>query len=212
MNTVRIETLAPNPWNPNTVSAPEEDKLRVSLRKFGVFKPIIVRELDDGTLQILGGEHRWRAAQAEGYVEVPVANLGRIDDKAAKEIGLADNARYGHDDTLALAQLLGELDLGELTEFLPVTNSELDSIAAAASIALDELDDDSDSLDDLAGGEKPAATTQLMRFKVPVEDVQWISLLIEREMKANDFTDEDALSNAGNALVNLLHRCKEALK
>jgi ParB family transcriptional regulator, chromosome partitioning protein len=50
-----------------------------------------------------------------------------------------------------------------------------------------------------------------MRFKVPVEDSAWCSLLIEREMKIGGFTKEDSLSNAGNAFVAILKKYRESL-
>src|SRR5437762_10365036 len=94
--------LQPNPWNTNVVSPDNEAKIDASNQRLGMFKPIIVRELPDGTLQILGGAHRRESAIRLGWDQVPVFNVGPVSDKQAKEIGLADNARYGHDDTLAL--------------------------------------------------------------------------------------------------------------
>ena len=43
-----------------------------------------------------------------------------------------------------------------------------------------------------------------MRFKVPIEDAEFVTALIERTRKTQRFTDEDSLTNAGNALVHLL--------
>ena len=69
--------------------------------------------MPDGSLEILGGEHRWKAAQQLGMAEVPVWNVGVITDEHAKKIGLVDNARYGEDDLLGLAGLLKELGNAE---------------------------------------------------------------------------------------------------
>lgn len=211
METVPIDRLAPNPWNTNRVAPENEHKLDESVKRFGIFKPIIVRTLKDGSLQILGGEHRWGAARRLGYESVPIVNLGQISDRQAKEIGLADNGRYGDDDTLALAGLLKELGIEDIASFLPYTDSELDSIFAAESIALDDLDEGSaDDLPALPAIES-SPTTQVMRFKVQVEDVAWITQLIEHTMKSEGFKGEDQLSNAGNALVFILQRYREGL-
>ena len=102
MGEVETSRLRPNPWNTNAVSPENEEKLRRSIERFGVFKPIICRELPGGTLEILGGEHRWQTAREMGLDTVPVVNLGAVSDERAKEIGLVDNGRYGEDDTLAL--------------------------------------------------------------------------------------------------------------
>lgn len=211
MEQVPVGILMPNPWNTNRITDPaNEEKLRESMKRLGVFKPILVRTLADGTLQILGGEHRWRAAEQLGMKTVPIVNLGRIDDKRAKEVGLVDNGRYGEDDMLGLAGLLKELGNDVLT-FMPFSDVDLAALAAASTIALDDLDsiDNGPPIDlqDL----KAAPTAQLMRFKVPVDDVAWASKLVEREMKEQGFTQEDSLSNAGHALISLLRKYEKAV-
>jgi ParB family transcriptional regulator, chromosome partitioning protein len=212
MMTVATDRLRPNPWNTNRVSPENETKLEESIRRYGIYKPIIVREVADKQLEIIGGEHRWGAASRMGITEVPVVNLGTISEKRAKEIGLADNGRYGEDDTLGLAELLKELGMDDVSAFLPYTDAELESVFSASSIALDDLDlDDTGKLADLTSAIAPTQTTQVMRFKVPVEDSAWCSLLIEREMKIGGFTKEDSLSNAGNAFVAILKKYRESL-
>lgn len=199
--------LRPNPFNTNIVSPENEAKIAAGLERLDWFKPILCRELADGALEIIGGEHRWRAAQRLGQAQVPVLNLGPLDDQRAKEIGLADNARYGEDDTLRLGELLRELgDVDDIASFLPYTNDDIDHIFAASTICLDDLGlgegSDSEPLPDLPT--KAGQTHQLMRFKVPLGDCDFVERLIERTMKQQGFTQEDSLSNAGNALVHLL--------
>lgn len=207
---VAVDMLSPNPWNTNQITDPaNEEKLKSSLRRFGFTKPIIVRTLDDGALQIIGGEHRWKAARDLGITEVPVVNLGPLDDRRAKEIGLVDNGRYGEDDTLGLSNLLRELG-NDVLEFMPYSEAEFQSILNTSSVVLDDLDSlertELPRLDDL-----PAAPShQLMKFKVPVADVAWMTALIERTMKREGFTTEDSLSNAGNAMVVILKAYENA--
>lgn len=213
MGVARINDLHPNEWNCNHVSPENESRLRESMKRFGAFKPVIVRTLEDGSLQILGGYHRWLVARDTGYTELPVFNLGRISDKQAKEISLADNGRYGEDDTLALSEILKEIGgADEAALFLPYGDDELTSIFSANSIALDEIDltsgDDHEPLPDLAATK--VQTHQIMRFKVPVDDAEFVSKLIEQTMKTQRFTEEDSLTNAGNALVHLLKGLRDA--
>jgi ParB family chromosome partitioning protein len=169
---------------------------------------VVVRTLDDGSLEILGGEHRATIARKLGMAEIPVINVGRIDDDRAKEIGLVDNSRYGHDDTLALAELLKELgDTDALQTFLPLSNDDLASIFAAETIALDDLDAPAD---DGPVRERPSPTHQIMRFKVPVADVAPIQAIVERVMREKNYIGEDSMTNAGNALVDLFKKIREA--
>lgn len=210
MGEVGIGQLRPNPWNTNSVSPDNELKLKASIERFGVFKPIICRTLPDGTLEILGGEHRWQTARELGHETVPVINLGTISDERAKEIGLVDNGRYGEDDTLALAELLKDLG-SDFLGVMPYSEIELDSIFSTTIIALDDLDSHDEPLPDLASpAAKPVKTHQIMRFKVPVEDAEWVQKLIETTMNGQGFIDDDAMSNAGNALVHLLKTAMKA--
>lgn len=106
-----------------------------------MFKPIVVRTLASGELEILCGEHRRNSAIRLCMATVPVVSLGLVDDKRAKEIGIVDNGRYGNDDTLQLAQLLESLGTPEeLAAFMPYSDTDFDSIFSSVTIALDDLD------------------------------------------------------------------------
>lgn len=210
MNDVPIGDLNPNPWNTNIVSPQNEEKIEASIKRFGIFRPVIVRTLEDGSLQILGGEHRWTVAKRMGMKTIPTINLGVIDDQKAKEIGLVDNGRYGEDDALALSELLKDMgSVDEILGFLPYTGDELENLFSASSISLDDLDidDDDGRIPDLPTI-KGTLTHQIMRFKVPVEDSDFVQRLIEATMKSQHYTDDDSMSNAGNALVHLLKELK----
>lgn len=202
-----IGLLQPNPWNTNIVSPENENKIETSIRRFGFFRPVVVRTLEDGSLEIIGGEHRWSVAKRMGYKTVPVVNLGEIDEKKAKEISLVDNGRYGEDDALMLGEILKELgSANELMSFLPYSDTELDSLFDASNISLDDLDvpENDEPLPDLSQAAKQVQTHQIMRFKVPIEDADYVQRLIESTMKAQGYTEDDALTNAGHALVHIL--------
>lgn len=212
-NTQRIDPkrLLFSPWNVNSVSAENQTKLEESIKRNGIFRPIIVRELDDGSLQVIGGEHTTRAAIALGYEEIDVYNLGQIGDKRAKEISIIDNQQYGHEDTFELANLLKELD-GDIESFLPMSDEDLKSIFKATTIDFDSLEIP-DSLDD--EDEKPhdtaddlalaPITSQILRFKVPLADAEFVQRSIETVIKRQGFSSPDSLASAGDALVYILN-------
>jgi len=193
-----------NPWNPNVLDARSESKLDASMIRLGMFKPIIVRETASGALEILGGHHRWESACRLGMETVPIVNLGPMDDKRAKEIGLADNGRWGHDDAGKLAEILADLDINELSDFLPYNDNDLEAIVAAADINLDDLNLDDDDDVDLGDTTRLPPTDTIMRFKVPVRDAEELSALITRTAVAQGYDGSNALTNAGDALVFLL--------
>lgn len=210
--TVSVDQLRKNPWNTNRVDPANEAKIRNSIERNGLFKPILVREVAGVPgYEIIGGEHRWEQAMELGHTEVPICNLGPISEIKAKEIGVIDNARYGADDTLSFSELLKELgEIGDLQEFLPYGDADLSAIFSASSIALDDLDlhisdeEDASELPDEEPAPKPTKTHNIMRFKISIADSDRIIALISSTKKLHGFTTEDDLTNAGDALVQLL--------
>lgn len=201
------ERLVFNPFNPNVLSPENEQKLDQSLRRNEMFKPVLVRQLPNGDLEVLGGQHRVESAIRIGLGEIPVFNLGRISDERAKEICLIDNSRYGVDDTIELARLLESLDATqeELESFLPFTDGDLTAIFSAGDINLDDLlTTESEESAKPDPTDTPAVKTHtIMRFKVPVEDADRITKIFDKIMKIHGFTESDSLSNAGDALVHM---------
>lgn len=208
---VHPSELRANPWNVNRVTPQNEHKIEESLERHGgFFKPIIVRMVD-GQREILGGEHRWEISLRKGFTEVPVYNLGVISDEKAKEISLLDNARYGTDDTLALAGLLKELGTpDELQSLFPYSDADLTAIFQSTHIALDDLALDAEPEENSAAelpeekAAKAPKTHTIMRFKVPIADAEKITERIVEVQKDNGYTAADELTNAGDALVHLL--------
>ncbi|SCW95584.1 ParB/RepB/Spo0J family partition protein [Ancylobacter rudongensis] len=211
-SSVSVGLLRPNPWNTNRVAADNEAKIRASIERNGLFKPIVVRQVKDvAGYEIIGGEHRWEQAKELGMTEVPICNLGFISEKQAKEIGVIDNARYGADDTLSFAELLKELgDADELQEFLPYGETDLNAIFSASDIALDSLEIDESFEREAEAAEeegpvtRPAKTHAVMRFKLSLGDAERVTALISRTQKEQGLTTADDLTNAGDALVHLL--------
>lgn len=207
---LKVGELRSNEWNTNVVTPENEDRIKTSLERFGMFRPIIARQIKNVTgYEILGGEHRWKVATKLGYETIPVINLGFIDDKKAKEISLVDNGRYGEDDTLMLSELLKGLgDTDDLLSFMPYSHDELENIFSSSSIAFDDLDIDEDEENIPTISEKVLQTHNIMRFKIPVEDSKFVENMIETVMRSQGFVDDDSMMNAGNAIVHLLRGIK----
>lgn len=210
--------LKANPWNPNAVDPINQDKLEASIRMTGIKRPIVVRELEDGSLQIIGGQHRTAAAISLGLGEVPVINRGRISDSDAKRETLIDNYRYGSDNIDRLADLLNDPDIGSAADILatmPIDEEELASYFEHIT-ALDlegdldaQLDDAPPALEDGDDGTvdlgiKPSRTHQIIRFRVSVEDAARIGEIVKQRKIDESLIESDDLTNDGDALVSLL--------
>jgi ParB family chromosome partitioning protein len=218
LNTDQIDpdVLLPNPWNTNSLSPEAELKLENSISRHGMFKPVVVRTLKDGRLQILGGAHRAAAAARLGLTTIPIFNIGEVDDAKAKEIGIIDNGRYGHDDADALSKLLEELgDPADLASFLPFDMNDIAAMSRASKIDLDslELDEpDAEAIDVSPPTPRLPKTHSVMRFRVPIEDQAWIETMIKETIKDQGLSDSDSMVNAGDALVILMKAFKDGLK
>jgi len=172
----------------------------------GYVKPIIVRELENGELQILGGEHRRLSAINLKMPEIEVINLGVIGDERAKQITLLDNERYGEDNTEELVELLSGLDIVELATFLPISNEDFDDILSTGydSIDLDELDVDDDEESPTPEVPTTGPTHRVMRFKVSIADSERLTEFLEKVMSTQGFKDSDAITNAVDALIHTI--------
>lgn len=205
--------LLPNPWNPNRVDPINQEKLENSIRVDGIKLPILVRETDKG-LQIIDGFHRVQAAKSIG-IEVPVRNLGKISDAAAKKATLIANSRYGENDIDALADLLNSKDFESaevLLATLPIDETEIASLfASSMDVDLDAELDDLDDLDDksaekgidLASPTK-VATHTMVRFKLPIDEAEALQEKIDSIIEEFELTDSDKLIRSGEALLQLL--------
>ncbi|MFN8179283.1 MAG: ParB N-terminal domain-containing protein [bacterium] len=125
-----VETLAPNPWNPNRVPPGLYAKLRAYIEREGFVEPLVVRRLGEG-YQILGGFHRWMIAKELGYRTVPCVVVD-LDDRRAKILSVNLNELKGQSVPALLAELIHDLSrdlsLDDLASQLPYDVPELDDL------------------------------------------------------------------------------------
>ena len=218
--TAETSLLRPNPWNTNVVGAMNFDKLKNSIDRLGFFKPILVRDMPDGTYQILGGEHRWRAAVEQGMATVPVTTVGTVDDNIAKQMSLVDNERYGEDDAVELQRLIeslqSELDYS-LSEIAPYDDEMFATLARETSVDLAELGLLTDgaeaeaSSDNRETKERLGVEHQTMRFKVSFDVSENVSEVIKTIIREQGIKTGSDMEDAGEALVWLTQYYKDVV-
>lgn len=88
---VPVGSIVPNPNQPR-VHFDEESlaELAASIREIGVLQPILVRQVGDGSFELIAGERRWRAARRAGLAVVP-AIIRQTDDLGSVEKALVEN-------------------------------------------------------------------------------------------------------------------------
>ena len=68
---LNINLLVPQEVNPNAMGDREFNLLCDNLSRVGFIDPVFVRPLEGGKYRIIGGYHRWKAAEVLGFEEVP---------------------------------------------------------------------------------------------------------------------------------------------
>ena len=88
---VDLEKIKPNPDQPRVDFDDESmEELAASIKKIGVIQPITLRELEDGTYQIIAGERRYRASMMMKLKRIP-AYVKTVDDEDVMEMALVEN-------------------------------------------------------------------------------------------------------------------------
>ena len=91
INEIEISLIKPNPNQPRRSFDQETlTELAASIKELGVVQPLSVREMSDGTYQIIAGERRWRAATLAGLTSVP-AYVRSASDSEMTEMALLEN-------------------------------------------------------------------------------------------------------------------------
>lgn len=105
---IPLDELTPFPGN---AKRGDVEAIRASLRRNGQYRSLVVREIPNGPLIVLAGNHTMQALAAEGR-EQARCEVVQCDDATARRVNLADNrtAELGSYDDEALTQLLDALD------------------------------------------------------------------------------------------------------
>ena len=93
LRSLPVEALEPGPFQPRGgMDKASLDDLAASIREHGILQPILARPKPGaaGVYEIIGGERRWRAAQAAQLHDVPVV-IRDLGDREAMAAGLVEN-------------------------------------------------------------------------------------------------------------------------
>lgn len=112
---VPVDIIVPNPNQPRRdFSEQSLDELADSIQQLGMVQPITLRNMGDGTYQIIAGERRWRAAQRAGLKTVP-AYIRTADDEKTLQMALVENIQREDlnpiEVALAYQKLIEQYDL-----------------------------------------------------------------------------------------------------
>lgn len=108
---VPIDSIKPNEYNPNRQSEHDFELLCSSMQEDGFTQPILCMQ---DTKTIVDGEHRWRAAHALGYKDIPVVFVNMTAEQMRIST-LRHNRARGSEDLELSVQVLRDLqELGAI--------------------------------------------------------------------------------------------------
>ncbi len=91
MRDLNVTLLKPGKYQPRShMDEASLNDLAASIKSQGVMQPILVRQLADGSYEIIAGERRWRASKLAGLTHVPVL-VRSVPDNAALAMALIEN-------------------------------------------------------------------------------------------------------------------------
>ncbi|MDZ5471654.1 nucleoid occlusion protein [Bacillus sp. 31A1R] len=114
---IPIQNIVPNRFQPRTVF--DEDKIEElsrTIHTHGIIQPIVVREFQADTFEIIAGERRWRAMKKLGWTEVP-AIVKNMSDTETASVALIENLQREELSPIEEAIAYGKLlELHNLTQ------------------------------------------------------------------------------------------------
>jgi ParB family transcriptional regulator, chromosome partitioning protein len=88
---IPVSQIMPNPNQPRRdFNEQALEELALSIKELGIVQPVTLRNMGDGTYQIIAGERRWRAAQKAGLDTLP-AYIRTADDESTMQMALVEN-------------------------------------------------------------------------------------------------------------------------
>ena len=134
-----ISLLIEAPWNSNLADQPILDRLKVSLHRYNMVQPLVVRSLTGGTFEVVGGNQRLSILRELGWISAPCVVVD-LNEAGARLLRQALNHIHGEDDlglrSELLRQVLESVPPEEVLELLPET---ADSLQALVSLGQQDI-------------------------------------------------------------------------
>ena len=91
INEVDVDQINPNPDQPrHEFDTAALTELAESIKHIGIVQPITLRQMEDGSYQIIAGERRWRASKLAGLKTIP-AYVRTANDENMMQMALVEN-------------------------------------------------------------------------------------------------------------------------
>lgn len=129
-----IELLKKAEWNYKIDDDAQSRKLAENIKRNGQVENIIVRDMEDGTYEVVNGNHRYDAFYEAGIKTPMCFNLGSVSLAAAQRIAIETNETRFESDPIKLSEIINsmteEFTKEDLLVSLPFDEGEFDSYAS----------------------------------------------------------------------------------
>ena len=128
-----VDSVSPAEWNPNEMDQAMLTHLRVSIQRFGLVVPLVIRPVGSELFETVGGAHRLLAARELGLSSVPCVVI-EADDAAARLLSQALNHIAGSDNlglrADVLRDVLESMPQEDVMALLPETAASLQALTS----------------------------------------------------------------------------------
>jgi ParB family chromosome partitioning protein len=130
---IPIEQLKEDPNNANLMDQQMTDRLRESIRRYGLVQNLVVRSLGNDAYEVLSGNQRLKVIKEMGFTRASCVVI-EVCDAQARLLSQALNRIRGEDDlglrAESLRGVLATLSIDEISSLLPETANSLKSFSA----------------------------------------------------------------------------------
>jgi len=195
-----MTSIRPAEWNPNQMDEAMRSRMRVSIDRFGMVAPLVVRAIGGGMYEIIGGEQRFTALSETKAGSAPCVVV-TADDAEARLLAQALNHIAGTENpglrAEVLRSILESIPQTEILALLPETAEGLDELVSIGEEGLSERL--------RAWNQAQSARLKHMTFQLTADQLEVVNRALERSM-ADATVAADGVSNPnqrGNALYHL---------
>lgn len=196
--------LLPAPWNANQMDEVMLNRLKESVKRYGVVENLVVRKMTNDTFEIIGGNQRLIVLRETGYTTAPCAVV-ELNDAQARLLAQALNSLNGEDDlglrSELMRQVLSSIPEKEVLAILPETTLSLETIVNLGAETIAEYLKQKQLAQ--------AARLKHMQFQLTPDQLPVIEKTIVRILPKIQLTGTENPNQRGNALYYL---CKYYLE
>jgi len=133
----KIKDLKPAEYNPRIMSEEELEKLKNSVKEFGMVEPVIANK----DLTVIGGHQRIKAVESLGWEKIPCIIVD-LDKKRERLLNLALNRIVGSWDESKLVKLVREIQDYPEVKLSGLSEGELEMLGVQYDLIFGENEED----------------------------------------------------------------------